>query len=120
MGVMSGQSLLHQEVGEVVVISQHSHWMCHAFGMMMPVSQGYYNGEHFLILCPVAALGRHHGPWPECDRMPVHGHIPLNGACAPMPVHPRLPSALLREDVCDRKRRSIGLQADCLLRFEVS
>ena len=62
MGVTPGQSLLCQEVGEVVVISQHSHWMCHAFGIMMPVLQGHDNGEHFLILCSVVALGRHHGP----------------------------------------------------------
>ena len=59
---MSGQSLLHQEIGEVVVISQHSHWMYHTFSIMMPVPQGYDNSKHFLILCPIVALGGHHGP----------------------------------------------------------
>ena len=37
-----------------------------------------------------------------------------------MPVCPRLPGTLLREDACDRERRSVGLQADCLLGVEVS
>ena len=42
-------------------------------------------------------------------------HISLDGACTLMPVCPRLPSTLLREDACDHKCRSVGLQVDCLL-----
>ena len=53
---------LCQEVGEVVVISQHSHQMCHTFSIITLVLQGHDNGKHFLILCSVVALGRHHSP----------------------------------------------------------
>ena len=52
--------------------------------------------------------------------MPVHSHIPLDDACAPTPVCPRLSSTLLREDACNRECRSVGLQVDCLLGVEVS
>ena len=62
MGVTPRQSLLCQEIGEVVVISQHSHWMCHTFSIMLPIPQGYDNGEYFLIFHPVIALGEHHSP----------------------------------------------------------
>ena len=48
------------------------------------------------------------------------GRVPLDGACAPTPVQPGLPSTLLREDACDHERRSVGLQVDCLLGVEVS
>ena len=57
---MPGQSLLHQEIGEVVVISQHSHQIHYTFGIIIPVPQGHDNGKYFLIFCPVVALGGHY------------------------------------------------------------
>ena len=43
------------------MISQHSHWICHTFSIMILVLQRHDNGKHFLILCPVVVLSKHYG-----------------------------------------------------------
>ena len=50
----------------------------------------------------------------------MYSNISLDDAYTLIPVHPRLSTTLLREDACDCKCRSIGLQVDCLLEVEVS